>query len=346
MSLAAPQIVSLRRSCQACAKGKRRCDQRWPRCTRCLDRGVNCQYINTPLTATDAPRQSLQKDRPSSYQVTRNFSPQIHLPLRLEIAKKYDQPAIQFLVNGMRALPTTFAQSYKNSFVHPDLYTSGLPASIREIHNLCIANLQASPEDRKGAVIPLLKQRFAELHRRYSRPLPFEELLSCSQALLLFQCILALNEDDQAQYSESVGNMIEGIGSRLWEQAPSQLPPTLSRRHAWLLAESVRRTIIVSLMLRSVYSMKTRNYSCRTPFADALPFDVRTDLWDDESDDTWADHGADSPDSMISLHEYSDAMGNGQVHDIHPFGALILAACKGMEVNAIPFPPRSNYIMT
>ncbi|KAJ5684209.1 uncharacterized protein N7477_000554 [Penicillium maclennaniae] len=273
-------------------------------------------------------------------------SPRIHSPLRLEITKEYDQSAIQFLVNGMRALPTTFAQSCKNSFIHPALYTSGLPAPIREIHHLCLLNLQAGPDHRKNAIIPLLRQKFVELHRQYSRPLSFEELLSYSQALLLIQCILALNEDDQAQYSESVGNMIAGIGSRLWEQAPLKLPSTLSRRHAWLLAESVRRTIIVSLMLRSAYSMKTRKCSSRTPFADALPFDVRTNLWDDESNQTWADHGVDSPDSMISLHEYSDAMGNGQVHDVHPFGALILAACKGMAVSAIPFPPRSNYIMT
>jgi hypothetical protein len=163
--------------------------------------------------------------------------------------------------------------------------------------------------------------------------------------LLLIQCILALNEDDHTQYSECVGTILEGIGTRLWEQAPVQLPPTFSRRHAWLLAESVRRTIIVSLMLRSAYSLKTRNYSARTPFVDALPFDVRTELWDEDSENTWANDYADSLDSMVSLHEYSDALERGQVYNVPPFGALILAACKGVEVSAIPFPPQNNYLM-
>lgn len=346
MPPAAPNAVSLRRSCESCARGKRRCDQRWPRCTRCLDKGVDCQYLNIPLTATDVPRQSLKKEISPSHHITRSSPPRIHLPLRIEIAKVYDQSAIRFLVNGMRALPTTFAQSCKTSFVHPALYISGLPASIRDTHALCILNLKAESEDRKNIVIPLLRQKFAELYRRYSCTLSFEELLGYSQALLLIQCILALNEDDQIQYSESVGTMLEGIGTRLWEQAPVQLPPTLSRRHAWLLAESARRTIIVSLMLRSTYSLKTKNYSARTPFVDALSFDVRTELWDEDSEHTWANHYADSPDSMISLHEYSDAMESGQVYNIPPFGALILAASKGMDVSAIPFPPQSKYLMT
>jgi hypothetical protein len=99
-------------------------------------------------------------------------------------------------------------------------------------------------------------------------------------------------------------------------------------------------------MLRSAYSLKTRNYSARTPFVEALPFDVRTNMWDDDSQHTWGDADTGSPDPMISLREYSDAMESGQVYDVTPFGALILAACEGKEVSAIPFPPQSNYIMT
>lgn len=47
---------------------------------------------------------------------------------------------------------------------------------------------------------------------------------------------------------------------------------------------------------------------------------------------------------MTSLHEYSRAMERGSVHNIEPFGALILAACKGKGVSTITFSPTSTYI--
>ncbi|KAJ5721470.1 uncharacterized protein N7483_009404 [Penicillium malachiteum] len=338
------KAVTLRRSCQACARGKRRCDQRSPRCSRCEMRGIGCEYINAPLAVTNSAGIPSRKRASPHSRTSSTPSPTIHIPLRLEIPKEYDPAAIRFLVNGLRTFPITFATSCKTMFVHPDLYTSGLPASIRDMQALCKLHIQAEQGDSPGNLLPLLHQRSAELHRRFNQSLSFEELLGCSQALLLAQCILALNKGgDPDQYSENISIMLDGIAGRLWQQAPVQLPPTLSRRHAWLLAESVRRTIIVSLILKSTYSLDTRNYSVRTPFVDALPFDVRTNLWDDDSDETWATDAPNAEDSMISLHGYSDALESGCFHNVPPFGALILAACKGKRVSSIPFPPPKPY---
>lgn len=337
--------VTLRRSCHACARDKRRCDQRWPRCIRCETRALNCEYANEPFAVSNGIQKAPRKRASPNNRMTGTPSPSpIRPPLRLEIAKEYDGAAIRFLVNGLRAFTNTFAETCKTTFVHPDLYVSGLPASIREMQLLCKLHVQADHQRRTTELFPLLQRRSAELHRRFKQSLSFDELLGCSQALLLVQCILALDGGgDPDQYSENISVMLDGIAIRLWEQAPVQLPPTLSRRHAWLMAESVRRTIIVSLMLKSAYSLNKRNYSVRTPFVDALPFDVRTNLWDDDSDATWAVEAPESPDSMISLHGYSDALESGRFRNVPPFGALILAACKGREISSIPFPPPVPY---
>ncbi|KAJ5989013.1 hypothetical protein N7481_004223 [Penicillium waksmanii] len=173
-----------------------------------------------------------------------------------------------------------------------------------------------------------------------------EELLGYSQALILTQCILALNEDESNEYFEGTSVLLEWVAERLWQQAHIQLPPSLSPRHAWLLAESVRRTIIVSLMLRSAYSLHTRNYSVRTPYVDVLSFDVHMELWDNGSQQAWAEADTGSRAAMMPVNEYSDALEHGRVFDVSPFAALILAACKGKEVSGKPFPPVSSYIMT
>lgn len=43
--------LTLRRSCDACAKAKSRCDLQTPTCSRCTKRNVNCVFQNEPLTA-------------------------------------------------------------------------------------------------------------------------------------------------------------------------------------------------------------------------------------------------------------------------------------------------------
>lgn len=334
--------MTLRRSCQACIKGKRRCDQRWPKCSRCLGLGRDCEYINAPLTATfDTRRSSIRKNTQNS----RSLTYPIHPPLRLEIAKQYDQPVIRFLVNGLREYPGAFAKGYKTDFLHPGIYISGVPAIIRDKNSLCKIHVQLEQLGNTQDILRLLQLKSDEIYRQFPWSSTFDELLGHSQALLIIQCILALNQDPSSHYSEKTGYMLERVAKRLWEQAPVQLPSTLTRRHAWLLAESVRRTIIVSLMLRSAYSLKTREYSVRTPFVDVLPFDVRTTLWDDDSQ-AWDELSSESTGSMISLQEYSGAMENGSVRDIGNFGALILAACKGKQVSAIQYPPRNSYIPT
>lgn len=336
MSSNIPRAVTLRRSCQACARAKRRCDQRLPRCSRCVDKGRECEYINAPMSVSTVAR---PVTRQRATQILSPVQPQAPIPL--EIAKEYDQTAIQFLVDGLRAFPTTFATSNKTLFIHPDLWKSGVPSQIIDAHALCRLHSRTLQRNHVEWKL-LLRRKLGQFHHDFIHASSFEELLGSSQALLLTCCILAL-DDEQRQHSEAFSTMLYDIAGRLWQQAPIQLPPTLSQRHAWLLAESVRRTIIVSLMLRSAYSLKMRKYSVRTPFVDSLPFDIRMDLWDDTSQSTWADDH-ESPTPMISLHEYSDALESGRFHDVELFGQLILAACKGKLVSEIPFPPANVYI--
>ncbi|KAJ5597599.1 hypothetical protein N7537_007683 [Penicillium hordei] len=273
-------------------------------------------------------------------------TPQIHAPLQLEIVKEYDPNIIRFLVTGLRDLPVDFVETGKTLFIHPDLYPNGLPPPVRGVHNICRLNMQTGQTGRMSVtLLSMLRPYSADLYRRLSHAATFEELLACSQALVLIQCMLVLNEDGNAcPYSEAISVMLAGIAGKLWQQAPIQLPQTLSPRCAWLLAESVRRTIIVCFMLRSAYSLNTRNYSVRTPFIDSLPFDLRTNLWDEHSETAWQNALSDTEGSMVSLNEWSDGLAAGRVHDVSCFSGLILAACKGQAVSSTASPPVNSYI--
>ncbi|PLB45003.1 hypothetical protein P170DRAFT_479534 [Aspergillus steynii IBT 23096] len=340
-----PGPPTLRRSCLACAKGKRRCDQRWPKCSRCQKRQAACEYANEPLTRES----SVDKFRTSGITRARNLpDPRIYPSLSLEIVKGYDPDVIRFLDEGIRNFPVMFAENMKTMFIHPDLFEeSSPPAAIREVHALCKLHVTATRADAVS-LAPLLRRKSAQLQRQVNHTANFDELLGCIQALLLIQCILILDEDDTEAipYSETVSTMLVDLAERLWQQAPIQLPNTLSPKRAWLFAESVRRTIIVGYLLRSVYSLKKRNYSVRNPFIDSLPFDVRVSLWDEDSAEVWSGVMSESWNSIMSLHQYSAMMENGQVHGIPPFGALILAACKGKTASDVQYPALSSYYVS
>ncbi|GAB1207671.1 hypothetical protein APSETT445_006396 [Aspergillus pseudonomiae] len=241
----------------------------------------------------------------------------------------------------MRSFPTEFAENMKTDFIHPDLFQSSEASTVfQNVRTLCRLHSQG---DNSTSLTPLLQQHCAELLRKSGRSASFQELLACIQSLLILQCILILDEKtDLGPYSETISSMLSNVGRRLWQKAPAQLSHTMTPREAWLFAESVRRTIIVAFMLRSVYSLLKRNYSVRTPFVDSLPFDVRTTLWDTDHA-AWDDATPVSLEHMVSLQQYSTMLESGAVHGISPFSALILAACKGKAVSNVPYPPATGY---
>ncbi|KAM3562628.1 hypothetical protein ARSEF4850_002689 [Beauveria asiatica] len=48
----ASSLSSRQKSCNACVRGKRRCDKRTPRCTRCAAKGLDCVYHKMPPSST------------------------------------------------------------------------------------------------------------------------------------------------------------------------------------------------------------------------------------------------------------------------------------------------------
>lgn len=84
--------------------------------------------------------------------------------------------------------------------------------------------------------------------------------------------------------------------------------------------------------------------SVQTPFVDSLPFDLRTNLWDENSEIARRDALFDSKGSMFLLHEWSDGLAAGRGHDVSSFSKLILAACKGQAACSILSLPVNSHI--
>ncbi|KAF4953961.1 hypothetical protein FGADI_5610 [Fusarium gaditjirri] len=212
---------------------------------------------------------------------------QIFNPLHLEIVRVIDQPTLHHLSDILRSFPGQFAEHGKTSFIHSALYSPSLPPPIKEVRDICYS-YHIGGEYLASSRLDALRLTIRRLLRLSKRTVSFADTLAYSQAISLAQIIRLLecqdtNEDDVERDNEEMW----ALTHQLWQKAPTQLPSSLSPWKAWLFSENVRRTIMVCNILLAVYSSLRRGYTIHSLCVEALPFDVRTKLWDADSESAW-----------------------------------------------------------
>lgn len=248
-----------------------------------------------------------------------------------------DADTLRFLVTHLTSFPATFAETGTTPFVDLSIYEYRLPEAVTDIWALCAA---ASPgaSSSKVFLAHVLDTKTVQLVRSANTAASFVELLTMVQALILALIIRlyaweAPNDDETK--NDAFLKALGKLTLRLWQQAPNQISASLTPRQAWLFGESVRRTILTSHMLRGTYTVIRQGYFLHTTFVEALPFDLRTSLWDRLSSpydpDDAACRVANIGTKLVSYREYTDMWGYGQVHGHTTFGALLLVACKGKD---------------
>ena len=352
---------TLRRSCNACARAKKRCDLFFPQCSRCQSRSLRCFYANEPThasfgrTADEQSRQAAppnvasstehevhpSQPYPSDGGVNRGFQfPRLtfQYPSFYGVPLTLDTETVRFLVVHLTSFPATFAETGTAPFINLDVYENRLPEAITDIWTLCAA-VSPSASSNKFFFAQILDTKTTQLIRSASTFTSFTELLAMVQVLILALIIRLFSCKDINDNQIKNDALLDALGKltlRLWQKAPTQVSASLSPRQAWLFAESVRRTILTSHMLRGTYDVIRQGYFLHTTFVEALPFDLRTSLWERLSSSSNADDAAfrvaNIGTKLASYREYSDMWDYGQIHGSTTFGILLLVACKGKEV--------------
>lgn len=307
----------LRRSCQACASAKRRCSLGAPRCIRCSARSIACRYVNEPAAVVHV-RKTASYYHTNSTQYSAAFGDayisgvfsnrrdtglQIYFPLRLEVVRVFDTTTLHHLVSILRNFPVEFAQRGANSFVHSGMYDSRLPSPLQHVQSICAATRRA-PLSGKG--LGALRLTVRQLSRLATHASSFTELVACVQAIILMQILrLFRSEEPIGDDVERDNETMWKLSHKLWEDAPVQLPSTLSPWRAWLFAENVRRTILVCNVLLGVHGALRRGFAIHALCIETLPFDMRTKLWDAETADEWMAASLTSPEpSLVTFRQF------------------------------------------
>ncbi|KAF5685737.1 hypothetical protein FDENT_6072 [Fusarium denticulatum] len=212
---------------------------------------------------------------------------QIFNPMHLEIVRVFDQRTLHHLSDILRTFPGQFAEHGKTSFIHSALYDPSLPPPLKEVRDVCYS-YHIAGDYLASSRLDILRLTTRRLLRLSKRTSTFADTLAYAQAISLAQIVRLLechdtNDDDIERDNEEMW----ALTHRLWQHAPTQLPSSLSPWKAWLFSENVRRTIMVCNILLAVYSSLRRGYTMHSLCIEALPFDVRTKLWDADSENAW-----------------------------------------------------------
>ena len=357
------KALSLRKSCEACVKAKRRCDAQLPHCSRCFNKALLCVYDNQPLTNQDensfshaSAATAICDRRLATLDLSDDFhfilSPFAHAPrltrstheLRLwntecllygpaltSIPLQSDASTVQYLVKQLKEIPFMFARQRSTPFIHSQIYQDWLPRQIQDAYTIC-GSYSLMTERTVDTIYRILEERLGGLVRNEQSDCSFENLLASVHALMLYLIILLFNSNvRERELAEPCMRTLARWTCKLWEQAPSQVPASLSPWQAWVFAETVRRTIIISHLIRGVYSEVKLGYCMHQLNVNALPFDSRTCLWEPKTVTAWESLGPASSPSMVSFREYTDDYAKRLTHPCGLFETLLVVARHGRK---------------
>ena len=208
-------------------------------------------------------------------------------PLHLEVVRVFDQTSLHRLYDMLQSFPGEFAEDNTIAFIHPSIYKTDLPSQLREVKDICYS-FQVGGNYLADHRLHTLRSTIRRLLGSSTQASSFPETLAYAQSIILAQIIRLLAcSDPDADQIERDNEAMWALTHTLWQNAPTQLPSTLSPWQAWLFSESVRRTILVCNILLAVYSSLKRGYTIHSLCIEALPFDLRTQLWDARTEQEW-----------------------------------------------------------
>jgi hypothetical protein len=363
--------MSLRRkSCNACFRGRRKCDLGFPVCARCQKNQKACHYVASSSTERrNKPGTSNREDLGFSNEAI----VAIRSPSRLPADENEDwnfavdvdfqqsnliedwlhfsipsflgdlgelQPVSgntkswEWVVEQLRSYPRMFALTSETIFLHKESYRDHLPSSIRVAFGICSAHTNAN----SGNDQLMFRVMDAEVNEQLKPKLneTLLEGLSSFQALALYQIIRMYHGDlKQRILAERQESSMTARGLQLLRRADLEFRNDLPTLENWIVAESIRRTVMTIFMLYAVYSLFKHGICAIYPTLSILPVSSTPEMW--KSSPTNLQHPR--FDETMKYSEYTDKWVSLPQIEPEPFEKMLLVACKGIDqVEALVIP--------
>lgn len=262
----------------------------------------------------------------AAHHICRTLLPEIWAPSYLNDSQ------VQTVIRGLCAFVPDLAFSGSTTFIHQNLYSREQPQAYQDAVALSALYLTCNPRNQT-ILANSIGSKISNLTATSSR-WTLSEHLAAVQALIIYQIIRLFDPSLNLQaQAEKHNTLLELWSAHLWKRFFNERQNFKDSYECWVFAESLRRTVLISVFTRCGWSIHTRGgLADQVPVLARLPFTRDMEAWTCEPDD-WNVRTL----SFISQEEMLVAYGDltmtwshaEPVERLDPFGKLLLAACRG-----------------
>ena len=253
---------------------------------------------------------------------------------------------VVFVSQQFKTYPGMFYRRGQTPFIHRHMYDEHTPTVIYDALSSCALYCGKNKDNETlvfGDISRKVRQLKAAMQQSFLSPV---DHLASVQALLLYQIIRLLDgdvrqradaESDEAvlmSWNEQLQGRLQPPSLSLERESLSDIQGTMttSSWQDWIVAESVRRTVLTCYMLQGVYSFLKLGYDKLSGKVDQLAFTAQSTLWNAPSEFHWREALKSRNPLEVTMGQWDDVMDAAQATDFEEFGVMIMAAYKGMDI--------------
>jgi hypothetical protein len=237
---------------------------------------------------------------------------------------------LDFCVGQFKESITALVQQSQNAFIHCSSYRDSLPSFYQDLLGTSALYLSKSPQTQ-ALVFQILDRKVSALINHFNVPSwPIDEGLLGVQALVVYQIIRLFDGSirPRAAAEHDFMHLQAWTGNLQQTYQASQHACSSSPYKRWIYLESVRRTIMMSVLLQGLYGQLRDGACALVPLLAGLPMSMSASLWKMPEIQWWKSQGRENPFIILTYSEFVDEWNEGRVVDVDGFESMLLVACR------------------
>lgn len=331
-----------RRSCNACFRSRRKCDLGYPVCGYCGKTSKPCEYAYPPTAdATEEnvedPLQAAASPRRTGFGtgwLVRREQLEARLGPAWSPGSLGDVHPVEgigrwkFVHEQMRDYPLQFATQAETMFIHRSLLEEhDFPKALRAAFGICAASLSLT-ERSKPVMFKAIDAEVRDLLAppQHTKRTLLDDLVTL-QAAVLYQTIrLYHGALEQRVIAEQQEFMLRSYALGVLRRADAELQAASQTWEMWILAESIRRTVVVVFKLYTMYWAFRKGVCFEIEGLNVLPVSMSPELWRTEARGAFKNHPR--PDEVLTHDDFTKIWAGRGGLGVDPFQDMLLLGCR------------------
>lgn len=244
-----------------------------------------------------------------------------------------DRERIRYIIRKLVGYPEKLLRYGKTAFVHPQAYQMVMSPALQDA--CCAAALYSGKNEINEVmiweIISTKANHLVEPRASWS----ISEHLAHLQALIVFQ-IIRLFDGDIRQRAEAERH--QHILTQWTQQLSDRTGATMHNGRAvpsswesWVFEEIVRRTLLVSSMVQSMFSIQKQGWCMLVDVVQDMSFTAQRSLWDAPTGQHWQIVLAEKSRFYVHRMDLEEVLSSATPDDMDDLGLLMLVTYKGIE---------------